>query len=259
MTIGQGKLKCFRCGQWDAIMCGCKDGQTIFHGDCLEVLPQIGPFECVVTDPPYGIVNKFGVLEGNGTRTLEFDWDDPEVTATVAQALSLALPRVRPKGSVFCFCGADQFGLLLSTIRSFGFVCKPATWLKQCPPPPGKGNWWPSGFELAIYGYRSSAWFGDEDPKRCNVFQYDSYRHGKPGKVAHPTQKPLDLMRRLVASLCPPIDGMLVDPFLGSGTTLVASKELGRRGIGIEREEKYCEIAANRLRQNVLDFGEASK
>ena len=246
------ELKCYRCGAWP---CGCKDGVTLINADCrhAQASEWIVP-DCMVTDPPYGIENRFGMNVGRGTRRLEFDWDHPEITATVISALSLWLPRIRPKGSTFCFCGGDQFGVIMATIRAHGFVVKPAVWLKQCPPPPGKGNWWPSGFELAVYAYRSSAWFGDEDPKRCNVFTYDSYRHGQPGKVDHPTQKPLALMLRLVESLCPPT-GKVLDLFVGSGSTLVAAKRLARRAVGFEVDEAYCEIAAKRLEQGVLDFG----
>jgi site-specific DNA-methyltransferase (adenine-specific) len=113
------------------------------------------------------------------------------------------------------------------------------------------GNWWPSGFELAMYGYRGSPWFGDTNPKRSNVFISDSYRYGQPGKEDHPTQKPLGLIRRIVESILPP-GGVCIDPFMGSGTTLRAAKDLGRKAIGIEIEERYCEIAAKRMSQEVL-------
>lgn len=229
-------------------------GITLYHGDAREVLPNVGSVSSMITDPPYGIVNKFGSQTGSakeGSRALEFDWDDPEITATVVEVLAMGLRRVDPKGSVFCFCGGDQFGLVMSTIRSHGFIAKPAVWLKQCPPPPCKGNWWPSGFEFAVYGYRSGAFFGDTDPKRCNVFHYDSYRHGNSGKVDHPTQKPLALMNRLVTSIVGP-GGIVIDPFAGSGSTLVAAKNEGRKAIGVEINERYCEMIANRLSQAVL-------
>jgi site-specific DNA-methyltransferase (adenine-specific) len=73
----------------------------------------------------------------------------------------------------------------------------------------------------------------------------------KNGPAAHPAQGPVALYQELLK----PGDGPVIDLYMGTGTTLVACKKLGRRGYGIEREEKYCEMAANRLRQGVLDFG----
>jgi len=219
------------------------------------VLPQLPSVNALITDPPYGIVNDFGTQNRlDGTRRLTFAWDSPEVTEEVVlPALGIAMSKVANPGAVFVFCGGDQFGRILECARRCGFTSKPAAWVKKCPPPACPGNWWPSGFELAVYGYASGAYFADECPKRSNVFTADSYRHGQPGKVDHPTQKPLDLMRRLVGAVVP-VDGLVLDCFFGSGTTGLAAKQLGRKCIGIEIEERYCEIAANRLRQEVLQF-----
>lgn len=232
-----------------------KDGITLYCGDARDVVPSLGVVDSVVTDPPFGIVNQFGFQhqKDDGVRRLQFAWDHPGTTLAVIQGLHEAFERTKPDGAAFVFCGGDQFGLIMEQVRRHSFTAKPAAWVKECPPPAGMGNWWPSAFELAVYGYRPGAWFGDDDPKRCNVFVADSYRHGQPGKVDHPTQKPISLMSRIVSAIVPP-EGTVLDCFAGSGTTLVVAKLLGRKAIGVELEEKYCEVAVERLRQGVLNL-----
>ena len=148
--------------------------------------------------------------------------------------------------SFFTFCGLSQATLIADMAGDEGFTAKPAVWVKECPPPAGLGNWWPSGMQMAVYGYKSGAYFNDTDPRRSNVFVADAYRFGQPGKVDHPTQTPLVLMERFVRAMVPP-SGFALDPFMGSGTTGVACAKLGRAFIGVEREEKYFDIACRRI------------
>jgi site-specific DNA-methyltransferase (adenine-specific) len=77
------------------------------------------------------------------------------------------------------------------------------------------------------------------------------YARSCHGYAVHPTQKPVEIITPLIEYSCP-ADGMVLDPFMGSGTTLVAARQLGRRAIGIEVEEKYCAAAVKRLRQQAL-------
>lgn len=233
-------------------------GITIYLGDCREILPSLSR-ECasvLLTDPPYGIVNRFGSRadSNGGVRTMQFEWDHAGVHEEVESGIAEGVAALTKVASCFIFSGLDLIGSLVSIVRAAGFVVKPAAWAKECPPPAGKGNWWPSAFELAFYGYRGSAPFFDADKKRSNLFYADSYRFGQPGKVGHPTQKPLSLITRLARTLIAP-GATAIDPFMGSGTTLVAAKSLGRSAIGIDIEERYCEMAVRRLAQEVLPFG----
>ena len=220
-----------------------RNGIVLFNADCRDILPHLSGVDAVVTDPPYGIVNQFGSNTGNGTRTMQFAGDDAEA---VGLAVGLAVQACNKSASAFVFAGFDTVEFARDALRKGEFTVKPAAWFKKCPPPAGFGNWWPSAFEIAMYGYRNSPWFGDDDPKRCNVFVEDSYRFGQPGKVDHPTQKPLRLIQKVVESIVP-VGAVAIDPFLGSGTTAVACARTGRCCIGIEKEPRYFNIAVKRI------------
>lgn len=222
-------------------------GIIIWHGDCLEVLPELSMQNPVlITDPPYEIKGKFGESDLYGKRTMQFDFDAEGITERVV------LPALKIAFSLVCsfhvFCECEQYGKIAGLARESGLTPKPFARLKACPPPPMPGNWWPNGFELAMYGYRPKAWFGDKSGKRVNVYKCDSYRHGirSDEKEEHPTQKWLPMIS-YIASAILPFDGSVLDPFCGSGTSLVAALKMQRPAIGIELEEKYCEIAAKRL------------
>lgn len=180
---------------------------------------------------------------------MQFAWDGPDVREVIAGGIEASIARLNKIASAFIFTGFDTVEIARELLRNGGFVVKPAAWVKPFPPPPGKGNWWPGAYELAMYAYRNSPPFFDTDTKRSNVFSYDACRHGHPDRVNHPTPKPLNLMRRIVSSLG---GELILDPFIGGGSTLAAAKQLGRKAIGIEIEEKYCEVAAQRLQQKTF-------
>jgi DNA modification methylase len=111
--------------------------------------------------------------------------------------------------------------------------------------PRGIGRPWRNSHELLAYAMRSPS---DKDriAKQANVIEAS-----RSGNEWHPTEKPIDLVHKILDNMH---GDLVVDPFCGSGTTLRAAKDLGRRAIGIEIEERYCEIAAKRLAQETL-FG----
>jgi len=225
---------------------------VLYCGDCREVLPTLGEFDALITDPPYAIENQFGTQQTThkgGTRTMQFEWDGPEAKQVVAKGIDLSLDHLKPKGAAFVFCGLDTVEVIQSAFRRHGLTPKAFAWAKLCPPPPAPGTWWPSAFELAIYGYRRGAWFGDLDNiSRRNWLVEDSYRHGQPGKVDHPTQKPLKLLKYLVRSMVPP-GGVLLDSFAGSGTTGVAAVETGRKATLVEISPTYTSLIRKRLEE----------
>lgn len=215
-------------------------------GDCREVLPLLGAVDAVMTDPPYEIKQKAGTSTLYGNRVMQFSFDVDGVTDDVViPALLLAFSMAK---SFHVFCDPEQFKSIAEAARSCGMTPKPWAKQKLCAPPPMPGNWWPSAFELACFGYMPGAYFGDKSGTRKNMMVYDSYRNGiRAGeKVDHPTQKWLPMIEYLVQTIVPP-GGSALDPFMGSGTTGVACSKMGRTFTGIERERKYFDIACERI------------
>jgi DNA modification methylase len=214
--------------------------------DCREVLPTLGKVDAVVTDPPYSIPHDFAPLgKGRkGTRTLAWDWDRAASVGDIVERCAAAMALA--EHNVLVFCGLRQATPLAEAMAQQGFADKMLCWVKACPAPAVPEARWTSGFDLGVFGYRQGAYFRAKGPMRPNVFRFDSYRFGQPGKEDHPTQKPLGLMLALVEPLAPP-EATILDPFMGSGTTGVAAVKLGRRFIGIEIDPKYFDIACRRI------------
>jgi DNA modification methylase len=230
---------------------------TLYLGDCRDILPRLPKVDAVVTDPPYAVSVK-GSRQGKGktgTRSLDFfagDDDWAGMTALVAEALSLSVAS-DPKTFV-AWCGHRQIGAIVSMLEQRGYNSRLLFWRKKCPPPSTPDAAFTSAVEQAIYGYKAGrVWRGGQT--QPNIFECDSYRFGQPGKVDHPTQKPLSLMKWNVELLTEPGQTIL-DPFMGSGSTGCAAVALARDFIGIEREPKYFEIACKRIEdaQRQFDF-----
>ena len=223
---------------------------TLYHGDCMEVLPTLHGVDAVISDPPYEILNKFGTSftgKSKGKRVMQFDFDtDGVFDECVLPAVRIAIENTSGRCGHFVFAAPDHISKLHRMFRELGLTPKPAVWVKPYPPPPMPGNWWVSAHETALYAYKTGAWFGDDSAQRPNVFNFDTYRYGVPGKVDHPTQKPEKLMEKICAALLPE-DALALDPFMGRGSTGVACVRLGRKFIGIEIERKYFDIACERI------------
>jgi DNA modification methylase len=211
-------------------------GITIYCGDCMEILPQLEPVDLVLTDPPYGIKRDKGFCGSVGLRGLgslanrrrfeDDDWD----AARPEKAVFDSLLSLAPLAIIF---GGNFFADILPQSKHW------IVWDKL--------NTMPSFADCELIWTNSP-----RTSIKKKTFEYNGLV-GKEKWRAHPTQKPLALLCSLVKDYSKMGDTIL-DPFMGSGTTLRAAKDLGRKAIGIEIEEKYCAIAVERLRQEVLNF-----
>lgn len=197
----------------------------IYHGDCRDVLPAHPRAELVVTDPPYGMAFR------SNYRTIRHESIEGDE----------ALP-------------VDLIWLAISKATRAAYVCCRWDNLAQMPPPKSVIAWvknnWSMGDLKHEHGRQWEAVCfypqgGHEFVRRLP----DVITADRTGNDLHPTEKPVDLFATLIAANQ---GATVLDPFMGSGTTLVAAKNLGRKAIGIETEERYCEIAAERCRQEVL-------
>lgn len=216
------------------------DHVTLYHGDWREAPAGLLTADVLVTDPPYGTGgwrrNAAG-QGGNPTGTLVQEaWDDG-----ATEWLTLASDR-----PVLTFWPAATTHRLLSDAVRHGFDKHRALYMvKRDPKPMPKGRTQWSVEPIWCLSRDGFVLYGGTDFMECST-----PRLGRDSDATgHPYQKPLEVMTWLLSK----VDAeSVLDPFAGSGTTLVAAKSLGMKAIGVERDEAYCEVAANRLRQEVL-------
>ena len=222
---------------------------VLYLGDCRDVLPTLGRVDAVVTDPPYSVsvAGSFNISP-KGTRRFDFfhgddDWIAMNEIVKIAIARSLLLTPT----SVAVWCGHRQIGFLVEDLEDAGYSTRMLFWRKKCPAPMPPGAGWATAVETCVYGYRPKRFWGGGQYD-FNIFEIDNYRYGQPDKVNHPTQKPLQLMIWQIEKIAAP-GSLVLDPFMGSGTTGVACARLGRNFIGIEIHEPYFDIACRRIEQ----------
>ena len=216
-------------------------GITIYHGDCREILPTLPKFDLLLTDPPYGINGgRGGTSKARGRGKYEGAFTSEDDTAQyVADVIVPSVVKsleicdggiVTPGNKNFC---------LYPQPESFGVMWQPQG--------TGAQRWgWADSQPIFYYGI---------SPTQGQFLSACSFRVTASDQCdnGHPCPKPYSIWAKLLAKGSVEGDAVL-DPFLGSGTTLLAAKELGRTGVGIEIEERYCEIAAKRLAQEVMAF-----
>lgn len=224
---------------------------VLYMGDCLDVLPQLGPVEHVITDPPYEAEAHTNARRStNAQHTIvDLEIDFVAIDGATRRVFSEQATRLS-RGWILAFCQVEAVAEWRSVLNAAGARCLRAqAWFKPDGAPQFTGDRPAVGFECIV-----TAWAGDGQSRWNGGGRRGVYQHGVNnfGRLTngreHPTMKPLPLMVELV-TLFTDEGETILDPFAGSGTTGVAAKLNGRKAILIEKHEPYCEIAATRLQQ----------
>lgn len=256
-----------------------QNGIDLYLGDCRELLPTLDTVDHVLTDPPYArdVYQRLGASkshDGSGTikRLRGYEYSRPSqrkkgnvrpgirnhqyssisIEKLAAGAIgsidemldqvALEIARLTRRWALV-FSDAESIHEWRGQLESAGMrYVRTGAWVKPDPMPQFSGDRPAVGFEpcTICHAQGSMRWNGGGS---AATWTYGTVKKDRPD---HPCPKPLGLMRELVY-LFTDADEVILDPFVGSGTTLIAAKQLGRRGIGIEVDEKFCEVAANRL------------
>lgn len=220
-------------------------GIQIYHGDCRDILPDLEPVDLVLTDPPYNMGFDYGSTVDD-TRQDYADW--------LMERMYLALEILKDGGQMYLHQPTQNLPEIMPLFPN----CRLLAWCKNFsqiwPSPWNWGSW-----EPVIYWSKGKP--NTVNKTKCADKDRDWYVtrgalgliRGVPQKSEHPCPKPPEAETPLILRSTD-FGDIVLDPFMGSGTTLRAAKDLNRKAIGIEIEERYCEIAAKRLSQEVMQL-----
>lgn len=221
-----------------------KDGITIYNGDCLDIMQTLEPnsFDLVLTDPPYGMDYQSGWRAEKHKKIIlddSIDWF--EKTAFDFYKL------LKENTHLYVFCNDYAISHFRDWLEKSGFINKRTlVWVKNNHTLGDLDGDFGNKTEFIIFAHKGRRLLnGKRETNVINASRVDTSRH--------PTEKPENLISYLIKKSTNQND-LILDPFMGSGTTLVAAKKLKRRAVGIELSEQYCQIAVNRL-ENTLDQG----
>jgi DNA modification methylase len=205
---------------------------TLYHGDCLEVTAWLNA-DVLITDPPYG-----QAYNGKFNRGNRMEFHKPIAGDDTTESRDKALD-LWGKKSALVF-GTWKTPKPAKVLQVIIWDKTPCGYLGDLDLP------WGNAHE-EIYVLGKGFWTGKREPSIINAQMLMSGDKNRPN---HPTPKPIGLMEKLVSKTV----GVIADPFAGSGATLIAARNLGRKAIGVELDERYCELTAKRLSQQAFDL-----
>ncbi|MFO0872583.1 MAG: site-specific DNA-methyltransferase [Phycisphaerales bacterium] len=239
----------------------------VVHADCLRVLARL-PAACadlVYLDPPFNTGRAQRARRGT-SATYDDAWSDSAAYLAFLRPRLAECHRVlKPTGSILLHCDwrhSHHLRLLLDDLFGSERFVNHLVWSY------GLGGSSPRGFarkhdDILFYARGPRHWFepprvpatsvrlAGRTKKATDVIDIPAINNMARERTGYPTQKPLELLRLLVGACCPP-DGLVIDPFCGSGTTLVAAAELGRRALGIDQGAEAVSVARRRLAKPAL-------
>jgi len=217
---------------------------TLYHGDCLEVLPTLaaGSMDAVVMDPQFSIPVKYHDADGDYPRS----WGDLATMEPWAALVFKEVRRVVGDGQTYCSCDGNSYPIFYKASMSHWPRTHLLVWYK---PTGRRGAGWKHSYELVLHLATSKTAYNEN-------FRQDliGIMPVRTLNRQHPAQKPGDLCQWLFEALPSP-DGTILDPFMGSGTTGVACVQTGRKFLGIEIDERYFQIACRRIEKAYADQG----
>ena len=235
---------------------------TLLHGDCIDLLPQFNfKFDMIFADPPYFLSNDgISVHAGKIVSVNKGDWDkglSPEAMSDFNKCwIELCREKLKDDGSIWVSGTYHNIFSVASSLTDLGFkILNVVTWAKTNPPPNISCRYFTYSTEFIIWARKSA--------KRPHHFNYELMKHLNDDKQMtdvwrlpaiapwekscgkHPTQKPLALLTRIILSSTDE-NSWILDPFAGSSTTGIAANLVGRRFLGIEKEQEFIQISQRR-------------
>ena len=239
---------------------------TLYHGDAREILPNVPNVDAIITDPPYSsggmyrsdriasTDTKYQMTRETSRRYGTFSGDNRDQRSFekwVSDWAGLCIAKVPEGGGIGIFIDWRNLACVVDAVQVAGWVYRGITpWHKGTDLRPMKG-WFRRNIEYVVWGSAGPLLTGAQAEGECWDGMFVA--RVNDGDKHHQTGKPVALMTQMLSVR--PEWTTYLDPFAGSGSTLIAAKALGKRAIGIELDEANCEITAKRLAQGVLDFG----